>query len=65
MAKYIFDNNLTRNAEEIKEQYTIDDICRCGCFGKNPQIGDYAIYLGSSDGGFLVVSANDENLVKD
>lgn len=67
MAKYIFDdtNNSTRAAHKIKYEYTIDDIRRCGFFGKNPQIGDYAIYLGPSDGGYLVVSAEDKNLVKD
>lgn len=63
MAEYRFDNGATRTADLISSQQDIDHICRCGYWGSYPSIGNYSVYLGITDGGFLVVEPDDENLI--
>ena len=49
--------NIPKGYYMITTQDEIDSIKRAGYFGDTPEIGDYAKYLGPSDGGFLLKKA--------
>lgn len=47
----------TMDLIETEEQ--VEHMRRKGCFGCPPQIGYYSMYLGPTDGGFLVLPPED------
>lgn len=49
--------NIPNGYYMITTQNEVEHIKKCSYFGMPPEIGDYAKFLGGTDGGFLVKKA--------
>ena len=56
--KWTDKNGHVRNITKIETQEDVDYIIKKGSFG-TPQIGAYSEYLGFSDGGYAIYSADE------
>ena len=64
MKKYKDSQGNLLTVEKITTQDDIAHIRKCGFFGSSIAIGDYSLYLGPADGGYLILQEGDSRLVE-